>query len=104
MLLRYPCWGYIHSAEHILSHDVGFGSYFSPCLLAVYAEEVGDMVLMKKKAKKRGNKTKKVYLSLIGYCAPVGKWEDEKITRQSTIAGSNCRVEPEGWSILVRES
>lgn len=34
MLLRYPCWGYIHSAEDIPSHDAGFGSYFSPCLLA----------------------------------------------------------------------
>lgn len=36
MPLRYPCWGYIHSAEHILSHDAGFGSYFRlACLLCV---------------------------------------------------------------------
>lgn len=50
------------------------------------------MVLMKK----RGNKTK-TKSSLVDYYAPVTKWEDEKkIIRQSTIAGSNCRVEPEG--------
>lgn len=49
--------GCIHSAEHILSHDVGFGSYFRlACLLAVYSEEMGDMVLMTKKNEGRKQK------------------------------------------------
>lgn len=64
---RYPCWGYIHSAEHILSQDAGFVSYFR-LACAVYLEEMGDMVLMEKK---RGNENKKY--SLVNYCAPVSK-------------------------------
>lgn len=50
------------------------------------------MVLMKKKER---IKTKKY--SLVGYYAPVAKWEDEKkFFGRVLIAGSNCRVQPEG--------
>lgn len=49
------------------------------------------MVLMEKKKKKKRKS------SLVNYCAPVAKYEDEKnSSAKYYVAGSNCRVEPEG--------